>query len=55
VRSAVADLRKQQYEAMERATFVGMNAEEKEAYDDRAQRIDLLQRALDNLPAEPMA
>ena len=38
---------------MENATFVGMNSEEKAAYDDRAERINLFQRALDNQPAEP--
>lgn len=51
--SAIADLKKQQHEAMERATFLGMNSEEKAAYDDRAERINLLQSSLDNQPAEP--
>ena len=53
LQSAIAGLKKQQHEAMERATFVGMNSEEKAAYDDRAERINLFQRALDNQPAEP--
>ena len=41
-------LNKQQHDARERATFMGMSAEETRAYEDRARRISLLllQRAL---------
>lgn len=46
-------LKKQQQDAMERATFVGTTAEEKDLYDDRAQRINLLQRGIDDKRAEP--
>ena len=48
VKSAITTLNKQQHEALERATFVGMNAEEAAEYDDRAQRINRLQRALND-------
>jgi hypothetical protein len=46
VKSAINALKKQQHEALERATFVGMNADEAAEYDDRAQRMNRLQRAL---------
>ena len=36
VKSAIDELNKQQHEALERATFVGMNAEQTAEYDDRA-------------------
>jgi hypothetical protein len=52
VESAIGALNKQQHEALERATFVGMNAEEKSDYDDRAQRINRLQRARNTEAAE---
>ena len=44
--SAISALIEQQQEALERATFVGMDAEEKAEYDNRAQRISRLQHAL---------
>ena len=53
VKSAISDLNKQQHEALERATFVGMNSQETAEYDDRAGRINRLQRALNKRPAEP--
>ena len=43
---AISALIEQQQEALERATFVGMDAEEKAEYDNRAQRISRLQHAL---------
>jgi hypothetical protein len=46
VKSAISALYKQQHEALERATFVGMDLQEKAEYDDRAQRISRLQHAL---------
>jgi hypothetical protein len=46
VESAISALHEQQQEALERATFVGMDAEEKAEYDNRAQRITRLQDAL---------
>jgi hypothetical protein len=46
VKSAISALCKQQHEALERATFVGMDLQEKTEYDDRAQRIRRLQHAL---------
>ena len=43
---AISALIEQQQEALERATFVGMDDKEKAEYDDRAQRITRLQDAL---------
>ena len=51
VKSAISALCEQQHEALERATFVGMDAEDKAEYDDRAQRISRLQHALNTRPA----
>ena len=55
VKSAIDELNKQQHEALERATFVGMNAEETAEYDDRAGRINRLQRAVNKQSAERIA
>ena len=55
VKSAINELNKQQHEALERATFVGMNAEETAEYDDRAGRINRLQRTVNKQSAERIA
>ena len=55
VKSAINELNKQQHEALERATFVGMNAEETAEFDDRAGRINRLQRALNKRSDKPIA
>ena len=44
--SAISVLNEQQHEALDRATFMGMDTEEKAEYDNRAQRISRLQHAL---------
>ena len=49
--SPIGALIEQQQEALERATFVGMDAEEKAEYDNRAQRISRLQHALNTRQA----
>ena len=49
--SAISALIEQQQEALERATFVGMDAKEKAEYDNRAQRISRLQHALNTRQA----
>jgi len=46
VESAISALNEQQHEALDRATFMGMDTEEKAEYDKRAQRISRLQHAL---------
>ena len=46
VKSAISALNEQQHEALDRATFMGMDTEEKAEYDKRAQRISRLQHAL---------
>jgi hypothetical protein len=50
-------LNRRQQDARERATFMGMNADETRAYEDRARRINLLllQRALNKRDAEAIA
>jgi hypothetical protein len=46
LRAELIALQKQQWEALDRATYFGMSAREAQEYDCRARRITELQRAL---------
>jgi hypothetical protein len=43
----LSDLLRQQFEALQKATFIRMNEEEAEVYERRSQRIAELKRMLD--------